>query len=257
MSLHVEGQPPIHVPAYPVKVRDVSGAGDTVAAVMAVMLAMKTPYEFAMRAANAAAAVVVGKRGTSTVSLGELRHRILPAASLAPEDKILFDWSQLDERLADWRRLGLRIGFTNGCFDLLHRGHIRLLAAARAACDRLVVGLNSDASTARLKGEGRPINPAEGRAEVLAALEAVDLVVVFEQDTPLELVERVRPMVLVKGADYRLEEVVGREVVEAAGGDVILVDLVQGQSTSGLVQRSAKSAAVPAPPKRSSKPARS
>ena len=144
-----------------------------------------------------------------------------------------------------WRNGGgtaLRIGFTNGCFDLLHRGHIRLLAEARAACDRLVVGLNSDASTARLKGEGRPINPAEGRAEVLAALEAVDLVVVFEEDTPLELIKRVRPMVLVKGADYRLDEVVGREVVEAAGGDVILVDLVQGQSTSGLVQRSAKSA---------------
>jgi len=257
MSLHVEGHAPIHVPAYPVKVRDVSGAGDTVAAVMGVMLAMKTPYEFAMRAANAAAAVVVGKRGTSTVSLGELRHRILPAASLAPEDKILFDWSQLDERLADWRRHGLRIGFTNGCFDLLHPGHIRLLAEARAACDRLVVGLNSDASTARLKGEGRPINPAEGRAEVLAALEAVDLVVVFDKDTPLELIKRVRPMVLVKGADYRLEDVVGRNVVEAAGGDVILVDLVQGQSTSGLVQRSAKSAAMPALPKRPSKPARS
>ncbi len=257
MSLHVEGHAPIHVPAYPVKVRDVSGAGDTVAAVMAVMLAMKTPYEFAMRAANAAAAVVVGKRGTSTVSLGELRHRVLPAASLAPEDKILFDWSQLDERLAEWRRHALRIGFTNGCFDLLHRGHIRLLAEARAACDRLVVGLNGDASTARLKGEGRPINPAEGRAEVLAALEAVDLVVVFDEDTPLELIRRVRPVVLVKGADYRLEDVIGRDVVEAAGGDVVLVDLVQGQSTSRLVQRSAKSATMPAPPKRSSKPARS
>ena len=129
MSLHVEGDPPVHIPAYPVKVRDVSGAGDTVAAVMAVLLAMRAPYEAAMRAANAAAAVVVGKRGTSTVSLAELRHRILPAASLAPEDKIVFDWSVLDERLEQWRRHGLRIGFTNGCFDLLHRGHVRLLAA--------------------------------------------------------------------------------------------------------------------------------
>jgi rfaE bifunctional protein nucleotidyltransferase chain/domain len=151
-----------------------------------------------------------------------LRHRILPPASLAPEDKIVFDWSVLDERLAEWRRHGLRTGFTNGCFDLLHRGHVKLLAEARAACDRLVVGLNSDASTARLKGEGRPINPAEGRAEVLAALEAVDLVVVFEEDTPLELIKRVRPAVLVKGADYRIEEVVGREVVEESGGDVLL-----------------------------------
>ena len=245
MSLHVEGRAPIHIPAYPVKVRDVSGAGDTVAAVMAVMLAMKTPHEFAMRAANAAAAVVVGKRGTATVSLGELRSRILPAASLAPEEKIVFDWSVLDELLAEWRRRGLRIGFTNGCFDLLHRGHIKLLAEARAACDRLVVGLNSDASTVRLKGEGRPINPAEGRAEVLAALEAVDLVVVFEEDTPLALIKRVRPAVLVKGADYRIDEVVGREEVESAGGDVLLVDLVPGHSTTRLVRRSAASAATP------------
>jgi D-beta-D-heptose 7-phosphate kinase/D-beta-D-heptose 1-phosphate adenosyltransferase len=259
MSLHVQGQAPIHIPAYPVKVRDVSGAGDTVAAVMAVLLAMKTPYEFAMRAANAAAAVVVGKRGTSTVSLGELRHRILPAASLAPEDKIVFDWSVLDERLAQWRQHGFRIGFTNGCFDLLHRGHVKLLAEARAACDRLVVGLNSDASTTRLKGNGRPINPAEGRAEVLAALEAVDLVVVFDEDTPLDLIKRVRPAVLVKGADYKIDEVVGRDVVESAGGDVLLVSLVPGHSTSGLVRRSAESAAPESalPKSRSTKPVES
>jgi D-beta-D-heptose 7-phosphate kinase/D-beta-D-heptose 1-phosphate adenosyltransferase len=242
MTLHVEGQPPVHIPAYAVKVRDVSGAGDTVAAVMAVLLAMRAPFESAMRAANAAAAVVVGKRGTATVSLAELRHRILPAASLAPGDKIVFDWSVLDDRLAEWRRHGLRIGFTNGCFDLLHRGHIRLLAESRASCDRLVVGLNSDASTRRLKGQGRPINPAEGRAEVLAALEAVDLVVVFDQDTPLELIKRVGPVVLVKGADYKRDEVVGRDLVEAAGGDVILVDLVPGHSTTGLVRRSVESA---------------
>jgi D-beta-D-heptose 7-phosphate kinase/D-beta-D-heptose 1-phosphate adenosyltransferase len=192
-----------------------------------------------MRAANAAAAVVIGKRGTATVSLGELRHRILPAASLAPEDKIVFDWSVLDSSLALWRQQGVRIGFTNGCFDLLHRGHIRLLAEARATCDRLVIGLNSDASTKRLKGQDRPINPAEGRAEVLAALEAVDLVVVFEEDTPLELIKRVRPAVLIKGADYKREDVVGREVVEAAGGRVVLVDLVPGQSTTNVVRRMA------------------
>jgi D-beta-D-heptose 7-phosphate kinase/D-beta-D-heptose 1-phosphate adenosyltransferase len=237
MTLHVAGHAPFHVPAYPVKVRDVSGAGDTVAAVMAILLAMKAPFDAAMRAANAAAAVVVGKRGTATVTLTELRHRILPAASLAPEDKIVFDWGVLDERLREWRRHGLRIGFTNGCFDLLHRGHVKLLAEARAACDRLVVGLNSDASTARLKGKGRPINPAEGRAEVLAALEAVDLVVVFDEDTPLELIKQVRPAVLVKGADYTRNEVVGREVVESTGGDVILVDLVPGHSTTAMVER--------------------
>jgi D-beta-D-heptose 7-phosphate kinase / D-beta-D-heptose 1-phosphate adenosyltransferase len=237
MTLHVDGAAPLHIPAYPVKVRDVSGAGDTVAAVMAILLAMRAPFESAMRAANAAAAVVVGKRGTATVTLSELRHRILPSASLAPEDKIVFDWAVLDDRLTEWRRRGLRIGFTNGCFDLLHRGHVKLLAEARAACDRLVVGLNSDASTTRLKGKGRPINPAEGRAEVLAALEAVDLVVVFDEDTPLELIKRVRPAVLVKGADYSRDNVVGRDLVENAGGDVILVDLVPGHSTTAMVQR--------------------
>jgi D-beta-D-heptose 7-phosphate kinase/D-beta-D-heptose 1-phosphate adenosyltransferase len=243
MTLAVTGEPPVHVPAYPVKVRDVSGAGDTVAAVMAVLLAQGMPFEPAMRAANAAAAVVVGKRGTATLSLAELRHRILPAASTAGEDKIVFDWSLLDERLAQWRRAGLRIGFTNGCFDLLHRGHVRLLAEARAACDRLIIGLNSDASTRRLKGPTRPINPAESRAEVLAALEAVDLVVVFEEDTPLALIGRVRPAVLIKGADYRREDVVGRELVEADGGDVVLVDLVPGHSTTAMVARAKEPAA--------------
>jgi D-beta-D-heptose 7-phosphate kinase/D-beta-D-heptose 1-phosphate adenosyltransferase len=204
---------------------------------MAIMLAMNAPLELAMRTANAAASVVVGKRGTASTSISELRHRLLPSASLAPEDKIVFDWSVLDERLAEWRRQSLRVGFTNGCFDLLHRGHIRLLAEARAACDRLVVGLNNDASTTRLKGQGRPINHVEGRAEVLAALEAVDLVVVFEEDTPIELIKRVCPYVLVKGSNYRPEEVVGREIVEAGSGDVILVDTVPGHSTTAVIER--------------------
>jgi D-beta-D-heptose 7-phosphate kinase/D-beta-D-heptose 1-phosphate adenosyltransferase len=143
----------------------------------------------------------------------------------------------LDERLAEWRRQGVRIGFTNGCFDLLHPGHIKLLAGARAACDRLVVGLNSDASVRRLKGEGRPMQPVHARAEVLAALEAVDLVVVFDEDTPLELIRRVRPKVLVKGGDYRRETVVGHELVEADGGEVILIDLVPGFSTTRIVAK--------------------
>jgi D-beta-D-heptose 7-phosphate kinase/D-beta-D-heptose 1-phosphate adenosyltransferase len=224
----------LHVAAYPVKVRDVSGAGDTVVAVLAVMFA--SGLEAAMRAANAAAAVVVGKRGTATVSAAELRARILPAASLAPEEKIVFDWSVLDERLAQWR--GLRIGFTNGCFDLLHPGHVKLLAEARAACDRLVVGLNDDDSVRRLKGDSRPVQDVHARAEVLAALEAVDLVVVFAEDTPLELIRRVRPRVLAKGGDYRREDVVGRELVEKDGGEVMLIDLVPGFSTTRIVRKS-------------------
>jgi D-beta-D-heptose 7-phosphate kinase/D-beta-D-heptose 1-phosphate adenosyltransferase len=238
MSLVPANGEPVHVAAYPVRVRDVSGAGDTVVAVLAAMLAADTGFEPAMRAANAAAAVVVGKRGTATVSAAELRHRILPAASLAPEEKIVFDWAVLDERLAEWRRSGLRIGFTNGCFDLLHPGHIKLLAQTRAACDRLIVGLNSDASVKRLKGDGRPMQEVHARAEVLAALEAVDLVVVFEQDTPLELLRRVRPKVLAKGGDYSHDQVVGHELVESDGGEVILIDLVPGFSTTEIVRKS-------------------
>jgi len=237
MTLVALGAAPVHVPAYPVRVRDVSGAGDTVVAVLAGMLALGADFESAMRAANAAAAVVVGKRGTATASIAELRSRILPAASLAPEEKIFFDWALLGEHLTEWRRAGYRIGFTNGCFDLLHPGHVRLLAGARAACDRLVVGLNGDASVTRLKGPGRPVQPVEARAEVLAALEAVDLVVVFDQDTPAELIAQVKPTVLVKGSDYAGEEVVGRDTVEALGGEVILIDLVPGHSTSAMVER--------------------
>jgi D-beta-D-heptose 7-phosphate kinase/D-beta-D-heptose 1-phosphate adenosyltransferase len=238
MTLAVKNAAAIHVPAYPVKIRDVSGAGDTVVAVLAALLALGAGFEPASRAANAGAAVVVGKRGTATVSVAELRARILPAASLASEEKIVFDWSTLDERLTEWRRQDLRIGFTNGCFDLLHPGHIKVLVEARAACDRLVVGLNSDLSAMRLKGDGRPIQNEKARAEVLAALEAVDLVVIFGEDTPLALIEKVRPSVLVKGGDYRREEVVGREVVEANGGEVIIVASVPGHSTTALVGRS-------------------
>lgn len=244
MLLHQRTAEPVHVPAHPVNVRDVSGAGDTVVAVLAVMLAMGADFESAMRAANAAASVVIGKRGTATVTAAELRARILPHAALAPEEKIVFDWRLIDERLARWRAQDLRIGFTNGVFDLLHPGHVKVLAQARGTCDRLVVGLNSDASVRGLKGKDRPIQSEHARAEVLAALEAVDLVVVFEQDTPLELIRRLRPKVLVKGGDYRRNQVVGREVVEAQGGEVILVDLVEGFSTTRIVEKSRKSRAA-------------
>lgn len=228
---------PIHVPAQPVKVRDVSGAGDTVAAVLAVTLAAGAEWEAALRCANAGAAVSVGKQGTATVSLAELRRRLLPPASLAAEEKIAVSAADLDSHLADWRKQDLRVGFTNGCFDILHPGHVRVLTQARATCDRLIVGLNSDASVKRLKGEGRPVQNERARAEVLAALEAVDLVAIFEDDTPLDLITRIRPSVLVKGGDYTREQVVGHEIVEAHGGEVVLVDILEGFSTTSLVKR--------------------
>jgi D-beta-D-heptose 7-phosphate kinase/D-beta-D-heptose 1-phosphate adenosyltransferase len=222
----------IHVPAHPVKVRDVSGAGDTVAAALAVVLAAGADWETAVRAANAAAAVAVAKRGTAVVTLAELRRKIVS------EEKIISSTSDLDEQLNYWSKHGETVGFTNGCFDILHPGHVKVLtAAARAACDRLIVGLNSDASVRRLKGKGRPVQNERARAQMLAALEAVDLVVIFEEDTPLNLIKQIKPSVLVKGGDYTREQVVGHEIVEANGGKVMLVDILEGFSTTSLVQR--------------------
>src|SRR5580700_5190373 len=227
----------IHVPALPVKVRDVSGAGDTVAATLALSLAADADWETALRMATAAAAVAVGKKGTASVTAAELRRKILPQAFLAAEEKIITAGDDLDAQLLDWRKQGLRIGFTNGCFDILHPGHVKVLTAARGACDRLVVGLNSDASVKRLKGEGRPVQNERARAEVLAALEAVDLVAIFEEDTPIGLISEIKPNVLVKGGDYTREQVVGREIVEAHGGEVLLVEVLPGFSTTSLVNR--------------------
>jgi D-beta-D-heptose 7-phosphate kinase/D-beta-D-heptose 1-phosphate adenosyltransferase len=237
MTLVVRNGAAIHVPALPVKVRDVSGAGDTVAAMLALALAAGADWETALRMANAAAAVAVGKKGTATVTPAELRRKILPHASLAAEEKIVPASGDLDAHILDWREQGLRIGFTNGCFDILHPGHVKVLTAARGACDRLIVGLNSDASVKRLKGEGRPVQDERARAEVLAALEAVDLVAIFEEDTPIELITKVKPSVLVKGGDYTREQVVGYEIVEAGGGEVLLVNILPGHSTTSLVDR--------------------
>jgi D-beta-D-heptose 7-phosphate kinase/D-beta-D-heptose 1-phosphate adenosyltransferase len=237
MTLVARNGDAVHVPAYPAKVRDVSGAGDTVVAALAVTLAGGADQEDALRMASAAAAVAVGKRGTATVTLAELRKKILPQASLAAEEKIAVSSDDLDAHLAEWRQQGLRVGFTNGCFDILHPGHVRVLTQARATCDRLIVGLNSDASVKRLKGADRPVQDERARAEVLAALEAVDLVVIFAEDTPLKLIERIKPSVLVKGGDYTREQVVGHEIVTANGGEIVLVEIMPGHSTTSLVKR--------------------
>lgn len=227
----------VHVPAEAREVFDVSGAGDTVVAVFALGLALGLQPRHAAPLANTAAGIVVAKRGTAQLSARELREglarrRTAPGALLGA--------STLEETqaaIAAWRAQGYRIGFTNGCFDILHYGHASILVRARALCDRLIVGLNSDASVARLKGEGRPVNPAADRAALLLALRAVDAVVVFEEDTPRALIGALQPDLLVKGADYTLDEVVGADIVLARGGEVKLLELEDGRSTSGILAK--------------------
>ena len=194
----------------------------------------------AARLANVAAGIVVGKVGTAVVYPSELAAWI-EGHDLFSTDKVVPRPHALDQ-IERWRRQGLRVGFTNGCFDLLHPGHVSLLRQAKMACDRLVVGLNSDASAARLKGPTRPVQTQAARAAVLASLAAVDLIVIFDEDTPLELIRAMRPQLLVKGADYRVEDVVGADLVKAAGGEVVLAEVMPGYSTSATIARFARSA---------------
>lgn len=222
------------------EVFDVSGAGDTVVATLAAALAAGAGLERAAALANIAAGIVVGKVGTATCHAAELvaalHHRDVQGA----EVKVL-SLEQAVERREVWRRQGKTVGFTNGCFDLLHAGHVQLLAQARGACDRLIVGLNSDASVKRLgKGPERPINAEMARALVLASLGGVDAVVLFGEDTPLRLIEALKPDLLVKGADYTLDKVVGADLVQSWGGRVLLADLKEGYSTTGIVARLGK-----------------
>jgi D-beta-D-heptose 7-phosphate kinase/D-beta-D-heptose 1-phosphate adenosyltransferase len=218
------------------QVFDVSGAGDTVIAVLALSLASGLEPETAVELANVAAGIVVGKVGTVPVEKHELLAALQPQIALHGEDKVLTR-SQLASRAALWRAGGERIAFTNGCFDLLHIGHITLLEQARRMGDRLVVAINSDASVSALKGPARPIVGEQERARVLAALAAVDAVVVFPEATPLELIRSIQPDVLVKGGDYQIETVVGAGEVLSWGGEVRIVPTVAGYSTTRLLQR--------------------
>jgi D-beta-D-heptose 7-phosphate kinase/D-beta-D-heptose 1-phosphate adenosyltransferase len=226
-------------PARPREVFDVSGAGDTVIATLALAFASGRSLAQAMHIANAAAGVVVSKLGTATANIAEVMHELAaqteqlggPAvAGLQSLDRVL-------ALVAFWRDQGLEVGFTNGCFDILHPGHVSLLAAARLNCDRLVVALNSDDSVRRLKGPTRPVNSLEQRAHVMAAIRFVDCVVGFDEDTPLEIITTLMPDVLIKGADYAIDQVVGGDIVRAAGGRVYLAELVAGQSTTGIIGR--------------------
>jgi D-beta-D-heptose 7-phosphate kinase/D-beta-D-heptose 1-phosphate adenosyltransferase len=228
----------IHVPTFAREVFDVTGAGDTVISHLALYLADGLPLEVAVQLANHAAGVVVAKPGAASVTRGELFDRLdLHERGWRSSAKVV-GAEKLDALLAMWRAQRKRIVFTNGCFDVLHVGHVDYLRFARAHGDVLLVGVNDDASVRRLKGAGRPVNPLEDRLAVLAALEMVDAVTSFADDTPAAIVERVSPDVLVKGEDWRDKGVVGREWVEAHGGKVVLAPLVPGRSTTEILQRS-------------------
>ena len=228
---------PVHgpdtvVPAIQRAVYDVTGAGDTAISVLTLALAAQAPLLEAAQLANAAAGVSVGQIGAVAVDAGSIRD----ALAARPDGKIL-GRDDLIARAATWRMAGKRIVFTNGCFDLLHAGHLSLLSQAAKLGDVLVLAINSDASVRRLKGPERPLVPQEDRAAVLAALGFVDAVTIFDEDTPLEVLQSVRPHVLVKGGDYKIEQVVGRELMEATGGRVALVPLTPEKSTTALVER--------------------
>ncbi len=218
------------------EVYDVTGAGDTVTAVLATALAAGASLEEAAALANLGGGIVVGKVGSAVAHPDELATALYAHEARAAGDKVVTAQAALDH-LARWRRRSETVGFTNGCFDLLHPGHVALLAQARGACDHLIVGLNSDGSARRLKGPDRPIQPEGARAAVLASLRDVDLVVVFDEDTPIKLIEAVRPEVLVKGADYRVDQVVGADLVQSYGGRILLADIAPGHSTTATISR--------------------
>ncbi len=236
LTLVCRDRPALHLPTRAREVADVSGAGDTLVAALAVALAAGAPLPDAARLANVTAGISVGKQGTATVSAQELLGALHLEELLSTDEKIV-EPEQAAVRAAAWRARGLKVGFANGCFDLIHPGHVRLLTQARAACDRLVVALNTDSSVQRLKGPTRPVQNEIARATVMASLAPVDLVTLFAEDTPLELIRALRPDVLVKGADYRIEQVVGGDLVTGWGGKVLLVDLEAGHSTTGTIRR--------------------
>jgi D-beta-D-heptose 7-phosphate kinase/D-beta-D-heptose 1-phosphate adenosyltransferase len=231
------------IPAVVRQVFDVSGAGDTVIAVLALALASQVNIETAAQVANLAAGIVVGKTGTVPIYRHELLAALTQDVSLAKEEKVLSP-DRLLWRVSAWRAAGQRVVFTNGCFDLLHVGHISLLEGARRKGDRLIVAINSDDSVRRLKGEPRPLVAVENRARIIAALHVVDAVVVFDDDTPLALIEAIRPEVLVKGGDYTEDEVVGAAQVRSWGGIVELIPVVEGASTTGLLEKAMLSIAM-------------
>jgi D-beta-D-heptose 7-phosphate kinase/D-beta-D-heptose 1-phosphate adenosyltransferase len=240
MSVIAADAPAVHLATSARQVFDVSGAGDTVVAALALALACGGSVAQAAGLANVAAGIVVGKRGTATVTIDEILAN-LPEAGATEDPRKIFSLESALRLAQRWREGGMKIAFANGCFDLLHPGHISLLDQARGSADRLVVGLNSDASIRRLKGPTRPVQTEAARATVLAAVKSVDAVVIFDEDTPIKLIEVLAPDVLVKGADYRIDQVVGADLVMRRGGKVLLAELLDGHSTTETVKRVAGS----------------
>ena len=227
-------QPAIHLPARAREVYDVTGAGDTVIAVLAAVLGAGQALPEAVSMANLAAGIVVGKLGAATVGVPELRRAVygeqVAVRGVVGEEQLMY-------AIEAARANGERIVFTNGCFDIIHAGHVGYLGEARRQGDRLIVALNSDASVRRLKGIGRPINPVDRRMAVLAGLESVDWVVSFDEDTPERLLRRIKPDVLVKGGDYRADQIVGGSIVKANGGEVKVLRFFENCSTTSIVNR--------------------
>jgi len=242
MSVISADAEPLHIPAQVREVFDVSGAGDTVVATFALALAAGVRLENAAQLANVAAGIVVGKTGTATARPDEMMQVLEDSASVArqikPAGKCV-SIAAAGEQAERWRVRGAKVGFTNGCFDLLHPGHLTTLQQAKAACDYLVVAINSDASVKRLKGPTRPVQDQNARAAILSALACVDLVVIFEEDTPIEALKAIRPDVLVKGGQYKLEEVVGYDLIASWGGKVVRADMADGFSTTNTIAKMA------------------
>ncbi|WP_420469881.1 D-glycero-beta-D-manno-heptose 1-phosphate adenylyltransferase [Brevundimonas sp. FT23042] len=236
MSLMRRGGGVKHFPGRAREVFDVSGAGDTGLAALGLALGAGAALETAVEFAILASGVVVGKAGTAVVTPAELIDAEMSQHASGAHAKVM-PLEELAHVVEGWRRQGLKVGFTNGCFDILHRGHVAYLAQARSWCDRLVVALNTDASVRRLKGEGRPINDLDSRAVVIGGLQSVDRVTSFDDPTPLALIERLRPDVLIKGADYTREGVVGGDLVESWGGEVKLATFEDGYSTTRTIEK--------------------
>jgi len=234
MTLLTPDHPPLHLPAEAREVFDVTGAGDTVIATFAAALAAGQDFAHAARIANIAAGIVVGKLGTATVSPQELSRTLRRQHE---DDSGVLDEDELLVRVAQARAQGQVVVMTNGCFDLLHVGHVRYLEAARRLGDVLIVAVNTDDSVKRLKGPTRPLNTTADRMRMLAALKCVDWVVPFSEDTPARLIGRVLPDFLVKGGDYKVEAIAGYDAVTANGGQVVVLEFHDGYSTTRLIER--------------------